>query len=158
MVNYYGIILIICIVGTVGSLFLPFVLISLLKRSIHSQIDHNELYLEQCTKDITRMDTDINRLNFDNYEKINKKVQGIEADNISLESKFNALDSSIKNFYSKWAKKLGMLDNKDNKNDFTEVVVQENPELPAGFALEPNTNANANLAVARRPFRRKQRG
>lgn len=59
--------------------------------------------------DVQDLKTAQKNYDIESYEKIIKKLAVNAQDVVSLDHKVRALDGSIKDFYSRWARKLGLL-------------------------------------------------
>lgn len=136
---YYVIISIFALITSIGGVIAAYLLILAQKQALSTEIMELRLKAETFGKDNDSMSVDIKRLNFEHYEKLQKQVtiQGGEIAACSQEVK--SLDSAIKTFYAKWAKKLGSLD-KVEPNIATNKDYEDGTVIPLEQELTASHN------------------
>jgi len=157
--KYYVIILIGCffcaMLAAIASLWLP------LKAKMENTafVTSINMKVESLLADISAVKTDLSRLNFENYEQLATKFKRLEMDVSSLNNKVETVDSSLKNHFSKWAKKLGQMDKINSVTVPEDVTQAELPQLPPGFQTVPNEQQIAEVPINKfQAFRASRQG
>jgi len=136
---YYVIIATISFLMALIAIIAPFLMIQGLKSEFRSTLSDLVLKSGQSIHDIQAMKTEVSRLNFEHYDKLEKKVVILQGDFATASTEIKAVDSALKTFYSKWAKKLGGLSKPEPHEVAPPVLdVPEGLELPEGFATTPD--------------------
>lgn len=109
-----GVIAIICLISTVIAILSIKTVVNGTKSELRTGIDKNSLALEANKAVIEAVRSEVGRLKFENYDNLRQKHDVIISDIHDTKARVDALDSSIKNFYSRWAKKLGQISKNDD--------------------------------------------
>jgi len=110
------------------AVFLVYGAISSAKSSLLNDINKIGLETQSIVSDMTQLKVEISNINTKHYDALATEHKVMNLQLTSMSGKVETLDNSLKNFYSKWAVRLGKL----NKDDDTEKVVESEgtPELP----------------------------
>lgn len=92
---------------TLFALILPYFLVTRLEAQISNKISEISVLSSGVSNEFTSLKTDISRLKFDHYEELLQKLSKMNSEIIMIDSRVQANDKSLKDFYSKWATRLG---------------------------------------------------
>jgi len=137
---YYVIFTGLAVILSIVAIIAPFILSNSLKTSFQLKIETNSLKIQALGTEFESIKTDMSRLKFENYESLAQKVLIMQGDMSSVSQEVKSLDAAIKNFYSKWARKLGRIDKAPEAAPAIEEIEDPELALPDGFALEPTNN------------------
>ena len=88
------------------------------KNHFSTQLTQNKLVSENIKSELDALKSDFSRYNSEEgYDNILKKFKILESDFHSGQGKIDALDTSIKNFYSKWARRLGKIAKEETEEE-----------------------------------------
>jgi len=112
--------ILILITASIVSILLTYIT----RNSLLTNITRSELKSDNIKTELDALKADVVRLSNDTNDHVLKKIKQIESDQASWIIKVETLDNSVKNFYSKWARRLGKI-----AGDDTAELEEETPPV-----------------------------
>ena len=134
---------IIAVLCSASAIILVYSAISSAKSELASDISTVSIELKQTASNCESLRNDLSRLSFENYDHLRQKIETVFLDMTQMSQKVEGLDLSVRNFYSKWARKLGQLKKEEVEAGQTEAVDPTQAQINDLTQPKPATRPSA---------------
>jgi peptidoglycan hydrolase CwlO-like protein len=153
---FYVILAVFCTLVSLSALILPFLLVSTAKSDLRSEFGDLKSRFETISRDVSAMQQRLDTLNTEHFENLLAKYKTITTDMTGITAKVESLDTSIRNFYSKWARKLGKVAESESAEQNSDAPEnQQLPEEPVYPLAENQVPAEGYWARRKRQMKRR---